>query len=155
MPSYAELRGSSQIPSYYSQLDFNLTSPSAFATAVGGYANPAVYQMMPGSEISYFFSDLDGTSLNRIDRLGFFTSLQGLGFGVVHNRFPGSDGEPALSVTDYRLGLSWGNRNHTHGIALGWSDGDTDQLGRHTLIGFSQAGCARTGGGADQVRSTL
>ncbi len=34
------------IPSYYQHLDFNLTSPTAFTHAGGGYFNPSVYSMM-------------------------------------------------------------------------------------------------------------
>lgn len=122
------------IPSYYSHLDFNLTGPGAYTTAAGGYANPAVYAMMPGDEMEFYWTVDDNTTLNRIDRWGIFVGLQNLGFGVVHNRLPGPGGTGMLSVTDYRLGLSGGTRNYTFGAALGWSGGDTEQLDRSTVI---------------------
>ena len=116
------------IPSYYSHLDFNLTGPGAYTTAAGGYANPAVYAMMPGEEMEFYWSVNDNTTLDRIDRWGIFLGLEGLGFGAVHNRLPDPGGGDMLSVTDYRLGLSGGSKDVTFGAALGWSGGDTEQL---------------------------
>lgn len=49
--------GNTNIPSYYSLVDYNLTSPSTWATAVGGFANPGVYQMLPGGEGQFFWTD--------------------------------------------------------------------------------------------------
>ncbi|HEU4364314.1 MAG TPA: hypothetical protein VFT13_02495, partial [Candidatus Krumholzibacteria bacterium] len=47
------------IPSYYEHLDFNLTGPTAFTEAVGGYANPSVYPMMPGAEVEFYWTSYD------------------------------------------------------------------------------------------------
>ena len=41
------------IPSYYDQLQYHLTGPGTRATSISGYANPAFYNMMPGSELNY------------------------------------------------------------------------------------------------------
>ena len=48
--------GPGGLPAYHRHLDFNLTSPTAFATAVGGFANPAVYSLAPGPEVEAFWA---------------------------------------------------------------------------------------------------
>lgn len=113
------------IPSYYEHLDFNLTSPTAFTEASGGFVNPSVYPMMPGGELEFYFSDHDDSPL---DRWGLFTGINNLGFGVVHERLGDA------SVTDYRLGLAGGTRDLAFGLGYGWSGGDEDTFGRESLI---------------------
>jgi protease-4 len=132
LPAAAGASSGSDIPSYYRQLDFNLTSPTAWTSAVGGFANPGVYAAMPGSELEYYLADVENDGLSGLNRWGLFLGLQNLGFGAVHQRV--QTGAGALSVTDYRLALSFGNRSHSSGIALGWSRGDTDPLRRSTVI---------------------
>jgi protease-4 len=122
----------SELPSYYDQINFNLTSPSAWATAVGGFANPAVYGVMPGSEMEFYASHPESDPLAGLSRWGLFTGLGNLGFGFAHTRVPEGDG--SLSVTDYRLALSGGSPAHSAGLSLGWSRGDTDQFKRTTLM---------------------
>ncbi len=124
----------SQIPSYYQQLDFNLTSPSAFGSAVGGFANPAMYALTPGAELEYFRDKRDGRAWDVADHWGLFAGLRGLGFGAVYNRAANLPGGGELSVTDYRLALSGGDRRGGFGIAYGWSRGDTDQFGRTSVV---------------------
>ena len=68
----------SSIPSYYDQLQFNLTSPSAYSTAIGGYQNPAVYGTLPGSEIIYSWSD-KGNSFSDLGDWGLFLGGSHLG----------------------------------------------------------------------------
>jgi protease-4 len=122
----------SSIPSYYDLLDFDLMSPAARATSVGGFANPAAYRMMPGSELQYFWSD-EGAKVKAINRWGIFWGSENLGFGAIHNRLvPTPDG--FASVTDYRLALSLGDRNGSIGIGYGWSGGDDAKTGRTGLI---------------------
>jgi len=128
----AQAGGFSEIPSYYKDLSFDLTSPSAYVTAVGGYANPAVYAMMPGSEIEAYFSDPKQDLVSGLNQWGLFTGLQHLGFGFQHQRAPGPDG--TVSVTDYRLALSGGTKDITFGLGVGWSGGDTDTFGRTTIM---------------------
>ncbi len=121
------------IPSYYSTLDFSFTSPGAVATSVSGFANPAVYGMMPGRELRFYWSD-EGARLRSIPRWGLFLGGPHIGFGAVHAKLdlPLRTGSP--SVTDYRLALSWGNRNLSWGVGYGWSGGDKDLAGRSRLI---------------------
>ena len=115
------------IPSYYQHLDFNLTSPTAFTHAAGGFVNPSVYPMMPGGEIEFYWSDYEDAP---IDRWGLFTGIENIGFGVVHDRLPESD----VSVTDYRLGLAGGTRRATFGLGYGWSGGDEDAFDRQSIL---------------------
>ena len=122
------------IPSYYQQLDFNLTSPTAYTTAVGSFANPAVNKMMPGSELEYHWSADTNDVVPGLDKWGLFWSMRGLSFGAVHERFPKTDGPGGWSVTDYRVALAGGSRSQTVGVSLGWSRGDTEELGRGTVV---------------------
>ena len=118
------------IPSYYQHLDFNLTSPTAFTDAAGGYYNPSVYSMMPGAEGEVYWSDFDESGLGR---WGLFTGMRNLGFGLVHNQVPTSSGQ--ISVTDYHVALSGGTRDVSMGVGFGWSGGhDEDLFDRQNLM---------------------
>lgn len=125
----ARVAGASRIPSYYQHLDFNLTSPTAFTHAGGGYFNPSVYSMMPGGEGEAYWSNFDQDGINR---WGLFTGFENLGFGVVHNKLGLPSGE--ISVTDYRIALSGGSKDVSLGLGYGWSGGDKDQFGREQLM---------------------
>ena len=126
--------GFSEIPSYYTNLSFNLTSPTAYTTAVGGYANPAVYSIMPGSELETYFANPNDAPISGLTRWGLFTGLKNLGFGFQHERTPNDDGSGTYSVTDYRLALSGGTRGSSFGVSVGWSSGNTDELSRTTVM---------------------
>ena len=118
------------IPSYYQHLDFNLTSPTAFTDAAGGYFNPSVYSMMPGAEGEVYWSNFDEPG---IGRWGLFTGMRNLGFGLVHNQVPTSNGQ--ISVTDYHIALSGGTRDVSMGVGFGWSGGhDEDLFDRQNLM---------------------
>ncbi len=129
------------IPSYYEQLNFNLTGPTAFTEAVGGYANPSVYPMMPGGELEFYWSSFDADALSEASRWGTFIGMENLGFGFVHSKDQMPQGE--RSVTDYRIGLGGGTRMFTTGIGYAWSGGDTDSYGREKF--FQLALAARIG----------
>jgi protease-4 len=126
------------IPSYYQQLDFNLTGPTAFTEAVGGYANPSVYSMMPGAEMEFYWSSFDADALSGASRWGTFIGLKNLGFGFVHSKAQLAQSE--RSVTDYRIGLSGGTRMFTTGVGYAWSGGDTDSFGREKFFQLGLAG---------------
>ncbi|MCH7549440.1 MAG: signal peptide peptidase SppA, partial [Candidatus Krumholzibacteriota bacterium] len=130
--------GFSEIPSYYTHLSFNLTSPTAYTTAVGGFANPAVYALMPGPEIEAYFADPNDNPTGGLSRWGLFTGLGKIGFGFQHERAP--DNGTTVSVTDYRLAISGGSRDKTLGASVGWSRGDEDAFQRTTVIqlGYAQ-----------------
>ena len=131
-------QASSGIPSYYSSLDFNLTSPGARATAVGGFANPAAYRMLPGTELYYFWSD-QSAKLRDINRWGLFLGGENLGFSALRTSGLGGSLD-GYSVVDYRLSLAFGNRSSSFGLAFGWSGGDEEAFGRTRVM---QAGVMR------------
>jgi protease-4 len=124
---------SDEIPSYYSHLDFNLTSPGTQVSAVGGFANPAVYRMLPDSEMWFYWSD-DGAKLRSLPKWGWFFGSSHLGFGMIHSRFASPPAAGSPSVTDYQLSLAWGNRTTSMGAAFGWSGGDEELAGRSRVI---------------------
>ncbi len=138
LPTGAAATSFAPIPSYYDHLDFNLTGPTAFTEAVGGYANPAVYPLMPGAEGEFYWSSYNGGQFDGLKRWGLFLGLENLGFGAVHSRapFPGGD----RSVTDYRLALGFGTKGFSSGIGYGWSGGDTDAFGRQKFFQLALAG---------------
>ncbi len=122
------------IPSYYDQLQYNLTGPGTRATSISGYANPAFYSMMPGSELNYSWTGED-----ELKNWGLFLGGTNAGFGMVRSDLPVGDGVYA-GVYDYRVALSGGTRNATVGVSFGWSGGDKDLVGRSQVI---QVGAAQ------------
>ena len=132
LPATAQVAG--DIPSYYSELDFNLTSPSTWATAVGGFANPGVYQMMPGGEAQFFWTSTHQDALSDWRNWGLFLGGENIGFGTVYNQVPDPEGEGTVSVTDYRLALSMGNKTASLGLAYGWSGKDGRDFGRTRVV---------------------
>jgi hypothetical protein len=127
------------IPSYYEELNFNLTSPTGFSEAVSGYANPSMYPMMPGAELEVYWSSFKSDAFDGAGRWGTFIGLENLGFGFIHNKAQFAEGE--RSVTDYRLGLGGGSGTFTMGLGYAWSGGDTDTFGREKF--FQLGGTAR------------
>lgn len=125
------------IPSYYDHLDFNLTGPTAFTEAVGGYANPSVYPMMPGGEGEFYWSSYSADRFDGFKHWGLFLGLEDIGFGAVHTRALLPEGE--RSVTDYRVGLGFGTQGLSAGVGYGWSGGDTNAFGRQNFfqLGFT------------------
>ncbi len=119
------------IPSYYRSLDFNLTSPSAFTEAVGGYANPSIYPMMPGGELEFYWSSFDEQAFDP-SHWGLFTGLENIGFGVNYTKLRTPTEE--VSVTDYRIGIGGGTRRATFGFGYGWSGGDDGAFDRENVI---------------------
>ncbi len=128
----ARAQGPGAIPSYYRSLDFNLTSPSAFTQAVGGYANPSIYPMMPGGELEFFWSSFDDAVAGDPSHWGLFGAAEHIGFGVNYGKVRTPEGE--FSIQDYRIGLGGGTKAATMGIGYGWSGGDEDTFGRKNVI---------------------
>jgi protease-4 len=127
----AYAQGYGAIPSYYQSLDFNLTSPSAFTEAVGGFANPSIYPMMPGGEFEFYWSTFD-EAFHDPKRWGIFTGFENVGFGANYAKLRLPTGE--VSITDYRIGIGGGTKRSTFGLGYGWSGGDEGTFGREDLI---------------------
>ncbi|MCI0452092.1 MAG: signal peptide peptidase SppA [Candidatus Latescibacteria bacterium] len=130
-PDDARAQGYGAIPSYYQSLDFNLTSPSAFTEAVGGFANPSIYPMMPGGEFEFYWSTFD-EAFHDPKRWGIFTGLENLGFGANYAKLRLPTGD--VSITDYRIAVGGGTKRSTFGLGYGWSGGDEGTFGRDDLI---------------------
>ena len=131
-PSRAAAQSQSSIPSYYSLLQWNLTSPSAFSSAAGGYANPAVYGTLPGFEGQFSWTDVDNDFGNLGD-WGLFLGSK-LGFGVIRNEIPvGTSGQIA-GVNDMRIAISGRERSTSVGLGFGWSSGDDELVGRSDIF---------------------
>lgn len=126
----------SRIPSYYSQVDFLLSTPGAAGTALGGYVNPAVYGVLPGPELQFFWSD-EGAQWSSLKRWGLFTGVPHLGFGLIHRK------DREASITDYRIALAGGGRAMGFGLAYGWSRGDLGVYPRDNILlaGLIQRPC--------------
>lgn len=118
------------IPSYYDQLQFNLTSPTAFSTAIGGYANPAVYGTLPAEELIYSWSD-EGNSFSNMGNWGLFFGAENIGFGVVRSKMQLTD--RLAEVNDWRLSLSGEEHGLSVGLGFGWTSGDKDLANRSTV----------------------
>ena len=115
------------IPSYYSRNDFLLASPGALRFGLYGYDNPAMTSLLREPDLSFLWSDHDGTWTSP-HRWGAFAAAPGIGFGLIHER------NGSASVTDYRLSLSAGNRTFSTGLAYGWSTGATEYFDRSKLL---------------------
>lgn len=126
--------GSSDIPSYYVANGFNIASPSTWATADGGYANPGVYSMLPGGEAQFFWTDKNKDVFDPWRHWGLFLGGENIGFGTVYNRYPNADGTGTIGVTDYRLAFSGGTKSASLGVAYAWSGGGGRDIGRTRMI---------------------
>lgn len=132
VPAGARAQSPGAIPSYYRSLDFNLTSPSAFTEAVGGYANPSIYPMMPGGELEFYWSSFDDGVIHDPSHWGLFAGGENIGFGVNYAKVRTPEGD--FSIQDYRIGLGGGTKSATMGVGYGWSGGDDDTFGRKNVI---------------------
>jgi protease-4 len=124
------------IPSYYEALQWNLTSPSAFSTSAGGYANPAVYGTLPGGEAQFSWTDIDN-DFGKLGDWGFFLGGPHIGFGVIRRETPFDTTGQVAGVNDLRIALSPGQMHGTSvGFGFGWSTGDEDLIGRSSIFQF-------------------
>ncbi|UCE19003.1 MAG: S49 family peptidase [Gemmatimonadota bacterium] len=136
LTSHSRAQDTSRIPSYYSNVDFLLSTPGAAGSAIGGYVNPAVYGVVPGPELQLYWSD-ERAKLNSWKNWGLFTGLPHLGFGLVHRELhePGTGEKPKdFGVTDYRIALAHGDRSMSFGFGYGWSKGYPENHPRDDIL---------------------
>ena len=128
-------QGTSRIPSYYSNVDFLLSTPGASGTAIGGYVNPALYRMLPGFETQFFWSD-NGAEWSSLRDWGLFTGISRLGFGLVHRKLnlPIQNKDLEFGITDYRISLAEGSKSMSFGLGYGWSSGYPDTHPRDNIL---------------------
>ncbi len=124
------------IPSFYTQVDFLLTTPGTSGSTLGGFINPAVYALLPGFEHQLMWSD-EGATLSSLRRWGLFLGVPHLGFGFVHQRenLPLRRGlTERVSITDYRIALAAGDGATSFGLGYSWSKGDVDAYPRDDVL---------------------
>jgi protease-4 len=115
------------IPAYYAQSDFLATSPGVSGNSSGGLFNPAIWGLMKGPEMQFFWSDQKKEGPN-ISNWALLFGSEGLGFTVQHWDF----GEPTgafatnydrFKLDDYNIGIGFGDAANAFGIGYGWSKG--------------------------------
>lgn len=100
---------------YYELSDFQVSAPGAFKSGLWGFDNPAMLNYNHSNfDLALFANDRGGKLLD-FDRTGVFYASQGLGFGILNNKF-GDDG-----YTDYRISTGFGDRNFGLGVTYGWT----------------------------------
>ena len=112
---------------YYSQMDFALTSPGALKFGLYGYDNPALLTSITHPDIYFTWSDMYGR-WNDFNRWGLFTAIPHAGFGVIHSKLG------QFSVNDYRISLGFGDRSIGVGLSWGWSRGDIKYYERTNVL---------------------
>lgn len=155
------------IAPYYQQSDFLATSAGVAGDASGGFFNPAVWGMMSRTEMQFFWNDLktkDGNPQNWAASFGG----NGFGFSAQQWSYPTLlDPTKDNKLTDYNIGIGFGDKEYSFGLGYGWSNGrmetgfERDQtlsfgfLGRPIrYLSFGYAGHA-TIHGEDMVRSVV
>ena len=132
-PVYAVGVGPASIPSYYSHEYFNVTSPSAYPSGISGYANPAVYGILPGADLS-FASAVTGNNTKAYDDYATVLSYTNMGFGLVHERVEFPETGAIAAVNDWRIGIARTRRSTTLGLGFGFSSLDDDKAGRSNIV---------------------
>jgi protease-4 len=115
---------------YVDRGEFALAAPGALDTGLYGYANPALLSYVERMENVLAWSTASGRG-NLANQWGLFTAMPHLGFGLIHQERNGRD------VSEYRLGVSSGDRAFSLGLAAGWAGGKADLFGRkgHFVLG--------------------
>ncbi len=137
-PCQAEEGGApaiSAIPEYRIEAETLIDTPGSSSSPAAGLLNPASWAIQP--EGGFYFGWTEGTDVgnNRPERVQFVSSMRFLNFGYQRLEAGGPGGERAR-VSDYTVGLGFGDRSHTGGISYSWSGGDTDLIPRHKRLGL-------------------
>src|SRR6185436_5990084 len=106
--------------------------PGVVGGAVGGFLNPAAWAMGSG-EVAFTWDDVDVRD-DTLDDWGLSLAAP-LGFAV-QRRTLGTEGEEAGVLWDYRLGLAWGDRGTSAGLAWRWAPGDALGADEGPVLGF-------------------
>lgn len=119
-----------ELPIYYRQNSFWLTSPGAMKYGLYGFDNPALLSALDKINLEVFWSPQIKTDQNTDDysKWGLFTAVPHLGFGFINEKFSGN------SITDYKISTALGNSSLSFGLAYGWSSGNIDFFSRSNLF---------------------
>ncbi len=113
--------------SYHSTADLSLASPGALRVGLYGFDNPAMLTYLHQPDVEFILSDAGGT-WSDLNRWGLFAAVPNFGFGLVKTKVG------PVSVNDYRLALSFGNRDLGIGLGYGFSGGDRSALDRRNVV---------------------
>lgn len=113
------------VPAYYPQSDFLVNTPCTAGDASGAFFNPAMWGMMKGPEMQFYWNDLKKEDLN-ISNWALMLGCPGLGFTVQHWDYGEIVGNQIQrsSLNDYQISLSGGNQGKSFGLSYTWSKGD-------------------------------
>lgn len=106
--------------------------PGVMGGAVGGFLNPAAWAMGQG-EVAFTWDDRSARD-DALDNWGLSFATP-LGFAVRRQTF-GDGGGDVASLWDYRLGLAWGDRGKTGGLAWRWAAGSNGDAGAEDGLVF-------------------
>ncbi|MDP8237523.1 MAG: signal peptide peptidase SppA [Candidatus Hatepunaea meridiana] len=112
------------IPKYYPQSDFLAGTPGSSGNASGGFFNPAVWGILKGPEMQFFWNDLEDDSLSP-KNWTFITGSPGSGFSVQHWDYGELVGTEIVrhSLYDYQIAFGGGDDATSFGLAYNWSRG--------------------------------
>jgi protease-4 len=111
---------------YYTQNEFNLTSPGSMKFGLYGYDNPALLSTLHQFDIYFAWADFEeGKSF---DHWGIFSAIPNFGFAAVYKSLS------KYSITDYKLSASAGSESFSIGFGYGWSKGDIEFFRRSDLF---------------------
>ncbi|HVP56624.1 MAG TPA: signal peptide peptidase SppA [bacterium] len=144
-----------ELPPYNDQNEFMLTAPGMIGWEDYGLTNPATLATVSNPDLMFAWRGSKATK-GDLDRWGAFGVLPNLGIAALHQR--GSIG----SVTDYHLGVAFGDRRTSFGLSYAWATGDKAAFDRGKTVGIGAlarpvpylslglAGRAATQGGAKE-----
>ena len=116
---------------YYELIDMQVAAPGAFKSGLYGFDNPALLNYNHSDFDLLFLANDGGLNLFDFNRTGLFYGSNGLGFGILNNKF-GKDG-----YTDYRLSTGFGDRVFSMGFTYGWTSvrGITERSSNMMAVG--------------------
>lgn len=115
-----------EMVSYYETADLLGAPPASFREGLLGYANPAV-PTLAGNHLMAAWTT-DGRRTLSVQDWGVFSSLGGLGAGVVQRRQGGR------RSTGYHLSLSGGSEDASMGVGYQGFSGEATALGRYNRL---------------------
>ncbi|NQU06487.1 MAG: S49 family peptidase, partial [Calditrichaeota bacterium] len=113
------------LPAYYSQSDFLANTPGSAGDASGAIFNPAIWGMMKGPEVQFFWNDLEKTGTNS-NNWALSMGGDGLGFSMQHWDYGENVGNQIqrYKMNDFTIGMGGGTQEFSTGFSYSWTKGD-------------------------------
>jgi protease IV len=108
------------LPEYYTYADYLLAPPGQMDIGLYGFINPAILTHVHGFDMLLTLSGMD-PELLPVEQWGFFSAMNGLGFGVYNTRLPGDQW-----LSRYRISSGFGTNAMSAGIGYEWTTGGSD-----------------------------